>query len=234
MVLVMLLGLLLGPPLNLLIDRLPLRKSLLARPACAVCGSRRPRYALVPIMGWLLARGRCEICQVPLPRRILLIDLALPLAGVVICQRNTSELRACLGLLLAAYLLAIVVIDLDHRLVLNVMTGVGLLSAFVIAAAGLGPSTKSALIGTVVGFLFLWIPTLLFPGLGMGDVKLSGVIGALVGYPAVFTALTVGVLIGGLAAGVLLITRRIERRGTIAYAPYLVIGVTLVFFGVLG
>jgi leader peptidase (prepilin peptidase) / N-methyltransferase len=72
------------------------------------------------------------------------------------------------------------------------------------------------------------------PGMGMGDVKLAAVIGAVVGFPLVFTALILGVLVGGVAAALLLVSRRIDRRGTMAYAPYLVVGVALVLFGVVG
>ncbi len=68
----------------------------------------------------------------------------------------------------------------------------------------------------------------------MGDVKLAGVIGALVGFPAVFPALQVGIVFGGVAAGLMLLTRRVGRGGTLAYAPYLVVGVALVFFGFVG
>lgn len=229
-----LLGLLLAPLLNLLIDRLPVHERLLTFPTCRACGSPRPSYALVPIVGWLVACGRCEVCDQMLPRRVLAVDVALPLGGALVWQRETTDLRSVVALLVVAYLLAIVAVDLEHRLVLNVMTGAGLLSAFVIAAVGLGPSLRSALIGCSIGFLFLWIPSILLPGLGMGDVKLAAVIGALVGFPEVLTALTLGVVAGGLAAGLLLVSRRIERRDTIAYAPYLVIGVALVMFGVLG
>lgn len=234
MVLVVLLGLLMGPPLNLIIDRLPLRQPLLTHPKCSACAWVFPTRAFIPIVGWLMTRRRCAFCGASVPRRALMIELALPLAGVAIWWREGTELRALVGLVLAAYLLAIVAVDLEHRLVLNVMTGAGLLTAFALAIVGVGPSFKSALIGTAVGFLFLWIPTLLLPGLGMGDVKLAAVIGAMVGYPAVLTALTLGVLAGGLAAALLMISHRIERRSTMAYAPYLVIGVSLVLLGVFG
>jgi leader peptidase (prepilin peptidase)/N-methyltransferase len=114
------------------------------------------------------------------------------------------------------------------------MTGPGLLIALVMASVGIGPSLPAAALGAVVGFMFLALPTLLLAGLGMGDVKLAAVIGALVGFPAVVTALGLGIVLGGVAAGLLLVSRRIDRGGTIAYAPYLVAGVALVLFGFVG
>jgi leader peptidase (prepilin peptidase)/N-methyltransferase len=163
-----------------------------------------------------------------------LVELGLPLAAALLWLRDGASPLFVFHLLLVGYLVAIMAIDLEHRLVLNRMTGPGLLAALGIAAAGLGPSLPLAVAGALAGFLFLFVPALLLPGLGMGDVKLAAVIGALVGFPAVFNALALGVMAGGVAAAVLLATRRIGRRGTIAYAPYLVVGVTVVLFGLLG
>jgi leader peptidase (prepilin peptidase) / N-methyltransferase len=231
---VVLVSLLLGSVLNLVIDRLPRREALLVWPGCSTCGVARSPGSLLPVAGWLLSRGRCRSCGTPLPRRALVVEVGLPLVGVALWYRNGADPRALLQLLFAAYFIAIVAIDLEHRLVLNRMTAAGLLAAFAIAAVGLGPSLPESLAGAAVGFLFLWIPTLLLPGMGMGDVKLAAVIGAVVGFPLVFTALILGVLVGGVAAALLLVSRRIDRRGTMAYAPYLVVGVALVLFGVVG
>jgi leader peptidase (prepilin peptidase)/N-methyltransferase len=161
-----------------------------------------------------------------------MIELGLPLAGIALWYRSGGQSHALLQLVFAAYFAAIVAIDLEHRRVLNRMTAAGLLAAFAIAAVGLGPSLPEAIAGAVIGFLFLWIPSLLLPGMGMGDVKLAAVIGAMVGSSHVLTALTLGVIAGGVAAAVLLVSRRVGRRGSMAYAPYLVVGVALVLFGV--
>ena len=60
--------------------------------------------------------------------------------------------------------------------------------------------------------------------MGMGDVKLAGVIGLATGFNGVIGALLIGILAGGLAAAVILIRKRTARGQTIAYAPYLVLG----------
>lgn len=226
-------GLLLGPILNLLIDRLPRGLPLFRRPSCLTCQAARPWWALLPLAGWLAGHGRCARCGSRLRWRALLVELALPLSGLLLGLHDSGPI-AFVQLVLVAYFVAIIAIDLEHRLVLNRMTAPGLAAAFVLAAVGLGPSLPSALIGAVVGFLLLFLPALLLPGLGMGDVKLAAVIGALVGFPAVFVTLMLGVLVGGIAASLLLVSRRAGRRSTFAYAPYLVIGVALVHFGLIG
>ena len=60
--------------------------------------------------------------------------------------------------------------------------------------------------------------------LGAGDVKLAGVIGLMLGFPAAITALVIGIFLGGAAAIILLLTRRAGRKSSFAYAPYLALG----------
>jgi leader peptidase (prepilin peptidase)/N-methyltransferase len=229
------LGLALGPILNLAIQRLPRRRSLLGgRPRCVRCRTRLGLGELLPLVGWLLQRGRCRRCGGRLPIRALLVELAMPLACVALWRHDGPGALLLAHIGAVAFFLAVLFIDLEHRLVLNRMTGPGLLLALGCAALNVGPSLPLALLGAAVGFLFLFIPAVLLPGLGMGDVKLAAVIGACVGFPSVLTALFAGVICGGGAAAFLLLSRRADRRGTFAYAPYLVAGVLLLIFGVLG
>lgn len=83
--------------------------------------------------------------------------------------------------------------------------------------------------GAVVAYGLL---VLLSPGgLGEGDVKLAGVLGALLGWFSWRTAaygLVAGFLLGGLVAAVLLVGRRASRRSTIAFGPAMVVGAYLV------
>jgi len=121
--------------------------------------------------------------------------------------------------------LLILVVDLEHRRVLNIvvypMACVGLLLAFIRPEI----SFFSALIGGLVGFFAFFLLFRLRPGgLGAGDVKLAGLIGLLVGFPGVLVALVAGIGLGGIGAALLLLFRRVGRRGTIAYAPYLSVG----------
>lgn len=124
-----------------------------------------------------------------------------------------------------ALFLLILVVDLEHRRVLNIvvypMACVGLLLAFIRPEI----SFFSALIGGLVGFFAFFLLFRLRPGgLGAGDVKLAGLIGLLVGFPGVLVALVAGIGLGGIGAALLLLFRRVGRRGTIAYAPYLSVG----------
>lgn len=138
----------------------------------------------------------------------------------------------------AWFFLAIAVIDLEHRLVLNRMLAVAAPLIFV-ANLLLGEVTMTALLlGSVAGFSFFLILALLSPGgLGMGDVKLAGIIGLTTGLSNVVAALFIAILLGGIAGAVIILKNYLHRRPwrgqTMAYAPYLVVGVWIVLFDVI-
>ena len=231
----LLLGVLLGPLVNLAVQRLPRRRALFGgRPRCVACRARLGPRELAPLVGWLAQRGRCRHCGERLPLRALLVEVALPLAAIALWRHDGPSVVLLVHTAMIAFFVAVLFIDLEHRLVLNRMTGPGVVVALGCSFFGVGPSLPHALLGTVVGFLALFIPALLLPGLGMGDVKLAAVIGACVGFPLVLPALFAGIICGGVAAASLLLTRRAGRRSTFAYAPYLVIGVVLAIFGLVG
>jgi len=80
-------------------------------------------------------------------------------------------------------------------------------------------------VGGAAGFGLFFLIAIIGRGkMGAGDVKLAGVIGLMLGFPAAITALVIGIFLGGAAAVVLLVTRRAGRKTYIAYAPYLALG----------
>ena len=122
-------------------------------------------------------------------------------------------------------LLLIAVIDLEHRLIPNVLVGSGMVIAlgFGVISAHLGLATM--LWGAVVGGgIFMLLSLARRDALGAGDVKLAALIGMMTGYPGVLLALTLGVILGGLAAGVFLLTGVKRRDQYMPYAPYLTAG----------
>lgn len=174
--------------------------------------------------------------------RYLLVWLAaLILGGLAYTQFGWSGQ----GLLVASeawFFLTIAVIDLEHRLVLNRMVLLAL-PLLLLANLALGfPSLTSALLGALVGFtLFISIALLVPGGMGMGDVKLAGLIGLATGLSGILPALLIGILAGGVASIVILVRNRFRywhllgqsafcRGQTMAYAPYLVMGAWFVLF----
>lgn len=218
-------GILAGMLGNIAADTLPLGRTAPGRshsgPASGVAVFH---YLTLP--WYFFTKGRCLHCGEQRPLRCPLLELAMIAAFVFLAWRFSGDpLRVALYWAYSWFLLTVLVIDLEHRLVLNVMT----LPAAIIALAASflpgAPTPVEALLGGVVAFAGFFLIALIGRGaMGMGDVKLSGVIGLMVGYPLVLPALLAGIVLGGLAALLLLITRRATRKSAIAYAPYLCAG----------
>jgi leader peptidase (prepilin peptidase)/N-methyltransferase len=185
---------------------------------CPHCGARRPFRAPLLEAATILA--------------FVLADLpALRTFGVIPGPWSLTPDPWSLAVicLYAAFLLAVLVIDLEHRRVLNIMVAPAAVVALLASLLPGGPTPVQALIGGALGFGVFFLLALIGRGaMGMGDVKLAGVIGLMTGYPLVVAALALGIVLGGVAAIALLVTRRAGRKGTMAYAPYLALGTIVV------
>ncbi|NOZ71134.1 MAG: prepilin peptidase [Chloroflexi bacterium] len=161
--------------------------------------------------------------------RLLLIWVA---AFVILWQAVSSAPIVSQALTLAfigLYLLTIAIIDFDHHLVLNRMLAVSAPLLIILSLLGFLSPLPSALLGSLIGLALFGLLALIGRGaLGMGDVKLAAWIGFVTGYPDVIRALLIGIIAGGIAAAVLLVAKRFQRKQAIAYAPYLALGAWLV------
>ena len=119
-------------------------------------------------------------------------------------------------------LLCIAVIDLEHGLVPNALVGPGMALALCLSAFSPAVGPGAALAGAAVGGgIFMLLALVRRGALGYGDVKLAALIGMMTGFPAVLQALILGIVLGGLAAAVLLLTKLRQPKEYMPYAPFL-------------
>ena len=176
---------------------------------------------------WYWLRGGvCPHCGERRPIRAPLLEIATALAFPLVWLRLGSHpVQAILVCLYVVFLLAVLVIDLEHRLVLNVMLAPAAVLALAASLLPGGLSPEQSVMGGIVAFAAFFALAFIGRGaLGYGDVKLAGVIGLMAGYPAVIGALFAGIVLGGLGAATLILARKATRKTAIAYAPYLVLG----------
>jgi leader peptidase (prepilin peptidase)/N-methyltransferase len=227
-------GLAVGSFLNVVVHRLPRGESL-NHPGshCPGCGHPvRPRDN-VPVVSWLLLRGRCRDCGAPISARYPLLEAVTALLWVAVVAAKWDEPAAiALGLVLVTLMVAVVPIDLEHRLILNKLTYPAAVLAPVIGL-GLDPGfvPEQLLAGLAAGGFFL-LAALAYPrGMGLGDVKLATVMGLYLGRavaPAVFVALVAGTLVG-----LVVIARLGAERGRkvkVPFGPFLALGSVLALF----
>jgi leader peptidase (prepilin peptidase)/N-methyltransferase len=220
-------GLLVGSFLNVVAWRLPRGESLVAPGShCPGCAHPVRAYDNVPVLSWLALRGRCRDCRTPISMRYPLVEAltAALAAGVVLTHDGTRELL--LGIALVALLVPIALIDLDHRIIPNRLTALGAVAALAIGAATDPGDLPQQLIAGVAAGGFLLLAALARPGgMGMGDVKLAGMLGLFLGRE-VAVALLVA-LVAGTFVGVAVMARRGVREGrrtAIPFGPFLALG----------
>lgn len=221
-----LLGLAVSSFLNVCIDRLPERGSIVSPPShCPACGRRLAPFDLIPLLSFVLLRGRCRYCGAPIPRRVLLVESTTGLLFALLWYRYGFSLWLLLGTLYACFFTVIFFIDLEHHLVLNRVIYPGIVVALLLIPFAPGHSAKELLLGGLIGFALLFLIASIYPaGMGMGDVKLATFIGLVVGFPSVFVALLFSFVAGGLVGGGLLLTGLKGRKDPIPFAPFLAAG----------
>ncbi|HMJ04423.1 MAG TPA: prepilin peptidase [Conexibacter sp.] len=220
-------GLLAGSFLNVVAWRMPRGESLLLPGShCPGCAHPVRPYDNVPVLSWLLLRGRCRDCRTPISARYPLVEAltAALAAGVVLTNDGLHDVL--LGLVLVVLLVPIALIDLDHRIIPNRLTALGALAALAIGLATDPAEAPQQLIAGAAAGGFLLLAALARPGgMGMGDVKLAGMLGLFLGYE-VAVALLVA-LVAGTLVGLVVIARRGAHEGrktAIPFGPFLALG----------
>lgn len=227
------LGAIFGSFLNVVAYRLPRHESLV-RPAshCPYCGTAVKPYDNIPILSWLLLRGRCRTCSEPISPRYPLVEAltAALCVGAVLAYHSAAGIA--LGIALILIVVPAALIDLEHRVIPNRLTALGAVLAIVLGTALDPAGEPERLIAGAAAAGFLLLAALAYPGgMGMGDVKLAGVMGLFLGRavaPAILIALLAGVLFGALV-----IARKGAHEGrktAIPFGPFLTFGALVAVF----
>ncbi len=226
-------GLVAGSFLNVVIARLPNRRSLMRpRSHCPGCLTPIRPYDNVPVLSWLLLRGRCRSCGESISPRYPLVEAATAgLCALVIVERGTGW-QGWLGIAMVLMLVPVAFIDLEHRIIPNRILLPGALAAVAIVAAGQPGRLPEHLIAGAAAGGFLLLAVLAYPrGMGMGDVKLAAVLGLFLGKsvaPAMLAALLSGSLLG--AAIIARKGAQEGRKTAIPFGPFLALGAVVGLF----
>ncbi|HEV7624199.1 MAG TPA: prepilin peptidase [Amnibacterium sp.] len=241
-------GLLIGSFLNVVTYRVPIGMSVVTPPsACPHCATPISARDNLPLLSWALLRGVCRHCRTPISVRYPLVEAAtgiafavaaLPFLPQVTTARDpgaaiSGALELVAYLYLAAISVALAVIDLDVRRLPDAIV----LPSYLVAAALLvavdvlsGDPAKLPLvvIGGAGSFLFYYLLRVAKPGgMGLGDVKLAGVLGLYLGQ-AGLAQLLVGTfaafVLGGVAGVALIVAGRSTRKSTIPFGPWMLGG----------
>jgi leader peptidase (prepilin peptidase)/N-methyltransferase len=251
-------GSVIGSFLNVVAYRMPARRSIVSPPsACPHCGSRVRGYDNIPIISWLVLRGKCRDCRAPISVRYPLVELGTALLFLAVtlaflptlfpttaaAPHGYSFVAGILVFLAFLYLAAISVvlslIDVDtHTLPNRVVLPSYLVAAILLGSAavldGRWGSLATALIGGGALFALYAILAFVRPGgMGLGDVKLAGVLGLFLGWMG-WDVLVVGgfaaFVLGGVYGVVQIARHRATRTSGIPFGPWMLLGAWIGIF----
>jgi leader peptidase (prepilin peptidase)/N-methyltransferase len=220
-------GLSVGSFLNVVIYRLPRHESLVTPGShCPGCGTAIKAYDNVPVFGWLALRGHCRSCKAWISPRYPIVEATTAALAVSVVLVKHSTHDVALGLALIAVLVPVALIDYDHRIIPNKLTLPAGIVAIAIGLATHPAGVPEQLISGAAGGGFLLIFALAYPkGMGMGDVKLAGVLGLFLGR-SVAVAILSSVLLGTIVGTVVIAKMGVGagRKTAVPFGPFLAIG----------
>ncbi|HVO29543.1 MAG TPA: prepilin peptidase [bacterium] len=241
---VAILGALVGSFLNVVILRVPERRSIVHPPShCPKCQAPIRWFDNIPVLSWLLLRGKCRSCRAPISARYPAVEALTSLLFVAVVWKFGLQLHTAAYLAFTATMVALTFIDLDHRIIPNVISvpgiAAGVALAFVLPhsdGAWLPVGWKASLLGVVVGGGSLLVTALAYEfvarreGMGMGDVKMLAMIGAFLGIGAVPFVFMASALLGSVVGIVLMVVTGAGRKAAIPFGPFLAVAAIAYLF----
>jgi leader peptidase (prepilin peptidase)/N-methyltransferase len=238
------LGLIFGSFATAFAYRVPRRESMGGRSVCPSCKETIRARDNIPVISYLLLRGKCRNCGEPISVRYPLIELASAILFALAAWKFGLTFRGATYAAFFWVLLVLSVIDLEYKLLPNRIVfpalGAGavllIVDALLVTSAGTD-RLLDALIGGLIFGGFLFLVAFIYPaGMGMGDVKLALLLGAMLGYSGGIGLTVMGMflsfLFGGFLGALIAVARGGGRKTQIPFGPWLALGtVTAVLCG---
>ena len=245
-------GSVIGSFLNVCIYRLPRRESIIVPHShCTSCGALIKLYDIIPIASYLILLGRCRACVSRISPTYLVVELLSGVVSALLVWRFGISLTSLFYLIFLFSLIVVTFIDLEHRIIPNVITLPGIVIGLIYNALNtnwvtlqmdfssiqytlsdfLRISDEVDIIGSILGIIlgggilyfigFIYEAIKKREGMGMGDVKLLAMIGAFIGWKGVIFVAFLSSLFGVLVGIPIIFFKRGDLKYAIPYGPFL-------------
>ncbi len=246
--LVFIFGAVVGSFLNVCIVRIPNGESVISPPShCPKCNRPVASYDNIPLLSYLFLRGNCRACGEGISPRYFLVELLMGGLALALFERFGLSFSFFVSFVFVAAMIVISFIDLDVRIVPDVISLPGIVCGLLLSIIGyfllgrdadLVPSPVSSVIGIIAGGGSLLATAWLYEkftgveGMGGGDIKLLAMIGAFLGWPSIPITLFIASLVGSVVGLTCMLATGAGRRLALPFAPFLCSGAVLfIFFG---
>jgi leader peptidase (prepilin peptidase)/N-methyltransferase len=195
--------------------------------SCPQCGHRITAIENIPLFSFLVLRGRCAGCGNRIPARYPLVELVSALLSVIVAMHFGFSVQTLAALAFTWALIPLFMIDFDHQLLPDSITLPLLWGGLLLSLPEVFIDSTSSIIGAAAGYLSLWMIYHLFrlvtgkEGMGYGDFKLLGAIGAWVGWQALPVVVLFSSLVGAVLGIALILFRGRDHNQPMPFGPFL-------------
>ena len=194
---------------------------------CPACGSRIKPWHNLPVIGWLMLRGKCASCSARISVQYPIVELLTGIFSVVCVWRFGFSPQLAGALILTWALIALTVTDLHTMYLPDNITLPLLWLGLLLSLKPVFADPVSAIAGAAVGYLLLWSIFWLFKlatgkdGMGYGDFKLLGALGAWMGWQLLPQMVLLSAVVGAAVGISLMLVRKAEWTSRIPFGPYI-------------
>jgi leader peptidase (prepilin peptidase)/N-methyltransferase len=227
-ILCFLVGTVFGSFYNVVIYRLPEGMSIVKPPSsCPSCDERILPQDNIPVLSFFLLKGKCRSCGTKIPIRYPLVELCGGLIFFLSYLFDGMSFMFLRDALFCSILLIVTFIDVDKRIIPDILSLGGLVVGFFIVTLLLGKGWRFPVIGILVGSGILFITGFFYKlitkreGLGGGDIKLLGMVGAFTGYQGAILTIFIGSVVGTLFGMFLILKERGNMKTAVPFGPFL-------------
>jgi prepilin signal peptidase PulO-like enzyme (type II secretory pathway) len=229
-------GLAIGSFLNVLIYRLPKSLSISGRSFCPKCKKKITWRDNIPLLSFIFLGGRCRYCHSPISWQYPLVELVTALLTTWVVYNKlvyyTQVVPVFFTLFICWVLIAIFVTDLKERIIPDQIVYPAILFSLLFILIYRAPEYKQYLASGILAAGFFWLLYLITrgKGMGLGDVKLAGMMGLVLGFPQIVVALYIAFLTGAALGVILMLIGKKKPKSQIAFGPFLALGTLISLF----
>jgi len=231
-------GAIVGSFLNVVILRLPEEDQSIVFPAshCTHCKTPLQWYENIPLLSYLFLRGKCGHCSVHISIQYPLVEAIMAILTVALVYRFGLSIETAAYFLFSAALLVIIVIDIQHQIIPDVISLPGIAIGFLFSFINNMVTWQSSLIGGIVGggvlytIAFAYFMLRKVDGMGGGDIKLLAMIGAWLGWQSLPFVILFSSLTGTLVGLIAMANQKKGGQTRIPFGPFLSSGALLYTF----
>lgn len=194
---------------------------------CPNCDAPIRAWQNIPVISYVLLRGQCANCKVSISARYPIIEAVTALMSAIIAWQLGASLEMLAALFFTWSLIALTMIDADHKLLPDQITLPLLWAGLLLNSFSLFVPLYDAVWGAIGGYLSLWSVYWLFKiltgkdGMGYGDFKLLAALGAWLGWQSLLVIILLSSLVGAIVGSIILLANKQGRNTAIPFGPYL-------------